>query len=79
MHCLCFDVLGDQSRDPLDPPVPPVPLLLPEIDLWCQGIVAERRSLVTLFPSGNFSYLINLVTSGESVTCVLLVPPGSRQ
>ena len=43
LHCLCFGVLGGQARDPLGSPVLLVPLLLPEIDIWCQGAIPERR------------------------------------
>ena len=54
LHFLCFVVLGDQARDPLGSPVLPVPLLLPEIDLWCQGTVAERNRFGYFVSTGNF-------------------------
>ena len=49
LHFLCCFVLVDQTRDL---PALPAPLLPPETDLWCQGTVAEKKSLVTLFPLG---------------------------
>ena len=53
LHCLCFGVLGDQACDPLGSPVLLVPLLLPEIDLWCQGTVPERNKFGYFVSTGN--------------------------